>query len=135
MTQQVEITGEWAAFLMYLCVNAGKAWENGLAGAAVAEQLCRNLGIPYERASIVHSLSVLEFKPMALAVDYRDLNELNKFAMWCGDDMGYKNFHFLNDDKIPKHLNKDQTQHLTECLWKWREGLQDHVRYVPEGCH
>lgn len=134
MTQQVEITGEWAAFLMYLCANAGKAWERGLAGAAVAEQLCRNLGVPYERASIVHSLHALEFEPMTLVVDYRELNELNKFAMWCSDEVKYSSFRFLNDGKVPGHLNKDRVQHLTECLWKWRECLQDHVHYVPDGC-
>lgn len=134
MKQQVEISGEWTSFLMYLCINAGKAWEHGLAGAAVAEQLCGNLGVPYERAAIVHSLDELEFGPMTLTVDYREINELTKFAMWCREEVGHESFCFINDDKVSGRLNKDRIQHLTECLWKWRERLQDHVHYVPDGC-
>lgn len=102
--------------------------------AAWSEQLCRKLGVPYERASIVRSLNALEIKPMTLAVEYRELNELNKFAMWCGDDVEYSSFLFLDDDKILMCLNKDRVQHLTECLWKWRESMHNHVHFVPDGC-
>lgn len=42
MTQQVEITGEWAAFLMYLCVNTEKAWERGLGGQPGASNCVGN---------------------------------------------------------------------------------------------
>ena len=119
---------------MYLCVNTGKAWERGLAGASITEQLCQSLGVPYKRTSVVDSLGALEFELMTLAFDYRELNELNKFAMWCSNEVEYGRFRFLHDGKDPGHLNKDRVQHLTECLWKWRERFQSQLHYVPDGC-
>lgn len=119
---------------MYLCVNAGKAWERGLAGASIAEQLCQHLGVPYKRTSVVDSLDVLEFELMTLAIDYRELNEVNKFAMWCGKEVECRGFRFLHNGKVSGCLNKDRVQHLTEALWKWRERFQTQLNYVPDGC-
>lgn len=119
---------------MYLCVNSDKAWEQGLAGAAVAEQLCINMGLPHKKATVVNSLEGLKFSPTTIILDYRELNELTKFAMWCPEEVGYKCFRFIREDKVTGQLNKVRVQQLTECLWKWRGNFQIDVLYVPDGC-
>lgn len=106
----------------------------GLRGADVAEQLCRNLGAPHERAAIVDSLDGLKFESMTLTINYRELNELTKFSMWCREEVGHESFHFINDDKVRCRLSKDRIQKLTECLWKWHKTFQSHVHYVPDEC-
>ncbi|MCC6207730.1 MAG: hypothetical protein IT488_06225 [Gammaproteobacteria bacterium] len=133
MGRQIEVSGEWSAFLMYLCVNADKAWEKGLAGADVAEQMCVRLGVSYERTAIVHALSRIKFEPMTLAINYRELNELTKFSMWCREDVGQELFQFITQDQSVNCLSKNRVQKLTEYLWSWREQFQSNVHYIPDG--
>lgn len=133
MSRQIEVSGEWAAFLMYLCVNVDKAWEKGLAGADVAEQMCGRLGISYEQTAIINALSRMKFEPMVLAINYRELNELTKFSRWCREDVDRELFQFIAQDKSVNCLSKNRVQQLTEYLWSWRERFQSNVHYMPEG--
>jgi hypothetical protein len=118
---------------MYLCVSADKAWQQGLAGAAVTEQLCGKLDVPYEKAAVVRSLGELKFASIALTINYRELNELAKFSMWCSECVGYESFHFVNSDDSISRLNKNRVQKLSEYLLTWREKFESNLNYVPDG--
>ena len=120
---KVSIPSDWAAFFMYLCVNANseKAWQRGLAGSSTAEQLCKAFRLPYSKAQVVASLNEIKFCRITLVVDYREINELAKFSYWCAEEIDPTAFCFLCNDNTVSRLSRDSLNRMSECLWKWRE--------------
>lgn len=131
---EASIPGDWAAFFMFLCVNAKKAWERGLAGASIAEGLCNVFRLPYSKAQVVESVCEVRFHRATILVDYREINELTKFFMWCENEVDVSIFSFVNDDGDVDCLNRDRVEKLGKCLWAWREHFDDHEVPVPENC-
>lgn len=115
------VPAEWVAYFMYLCVNANsrKAWESGLAGASVAKQICAAAGLPYSRRKVINSLGSQMFASIALRMNYRELNELAKFARFKTNEMGPSAFHYSDGDQ-EKCLDLDRIETMSRCLWDWR---------------
>jgi len=131
---EVSIPSDWAAFLMYLCVNAEKAWERGLAGSSIAEQICKTLRLPYSKPQVVASLDGIKFSRITLVVDYREINELTKFSHWCKEEISPTVFCFLGDDNTVSCLNSDSLNKMKKCLWKWRENFSGYGDLVSKDC-
>lgn len=131
---EVSIPGNWAAFFMYLCVNADKAWEVGLAGSSIAEQLCNILGLPYSRPEVVASISAVKFSRITLVVDYREINELTKFSQWCREEIGPTIFGFIDGDNNVRYLNSDSLSRMRVCLGSWRNNFRSIGRPMPIEC-
>lgn len=131
---KVSIPGDWAAFFMYLCVNAEKAWSSGLAGASIAEQICKTLLIPYRKSQVVASLNEIKFSRITLVVDYREINELTKFSCWCKEEIDPTVFCFLDKDNTTSCLNSDSLNKMKNCLQQWRENYSGYADLMPKDC-
>lgn len=131
---EVSISGKWAAFFMYLCVNAEKAWETGLAGSSIAKQLCNALGLSYSKRKVVESIAEVTFSRAVLVVDYREINELTKFFYWRRDEIGPTAFGFIGKDGKIAYLSSDSLSPMGECLSQWRENFHGFGELMPEEC-